>query len=319
MSIIFSRIITYIPLQHLYTNTSPVMPFNPLNTCIVQMYSALVNVLRKFFTVSNISIFHNILILVHTLLFSIFFVVIIIIQEYQSFSCYFCFSDWGRNCYVKTSSWSKGETVSRNQTAVGYNSMVTVKGWISPAVSKSTRNPDVCFSHFRAAHETLWCNHCIYKTSLTAHYFCTVVAAFARCSFATHKTLFQDLYNWWKETSEQKEDNANLCKTKWSGTEKQQLNKYKQAWIHTSFHRKSVRFLKNEIIYFTENKAFQVEIMPISFLNDSETQDFGELKSKNVPKGEHAPDSPRSLHLWCLFRKLVSIYPRSVPDKVEVK
>ena len=96
------------------------------------------------------------------------------------------------------------------------------------------------------------------------------------------------------------------------------LNKYKQAWIYTSFHRKSVRFLRNEIIFFTKNKAFQVEIMPISFLNDSETQDFGELKSKNFPKGEHAPDSPRSLYLWCLFRKLVSIYPRSVPDKVKV-
>ena len=52
----------------------------------------------------------------------------------------------------------------------------------------------------------------------------TVVAAFAHCSYPTNKTVFQDFYNWWKETGEQKQDNANLCKTKWSGSEKQQLN-----------------------------------------------------------------------------------------------
>ena len=73
--------------------------------------------------------------------------------------------------------------------------MVTAKGWISPPVSKSTRNADVCFLIFVAVHETLCCNHCRYKTSLTAQYFCTVVAAFARCGFPTHKTLFQDFYN----------------------------------------------------------------------------------------------------------------------------
>ena len=186
------------------------------------------------------------------MLFSTLYVVIIIMRGHQSFSYFFCFSDWGRNCYVKTSSRSKGETVSRNQTAVGYNSMVTAKGWISPAVSKSTRNSDVCFLIFVAVHETLWCNHCRYKTSLTAQYFCTVVTALAHCSFPTYKTLFQDLYNWWKETSERKQDNMNLCKTKWSVTEKQQLsNKYKQAWILMGFHRKSVRFLKDKI-YFTK-------------------------------------------------------------------
>ena len=37
------------------------------------------------------------------------------------------------------------------------------------------------FLIFVAVHETLWCNHCSYKT-LTAQYFCTVVAAFARCN-----------------------------------------------------------------------------------------------------------------------------------------
>ena len=257
---------------------------------MVPMYSALVNVLRRFLLSVTFLFFRTFLILVHMLLFSILFVVIIIMQEHQSFSYFFCFSDWRRNCYVKTSSRSKGETASRNQTAVGYNSMVTAKGWISPAVSKSTRNSDVCFLIF--VHGCTWNlmvqSLSLYLTSLTAQYFCTVVAAFARCSYPTKKTLFQDFYNWWKETSEQKKDNANLCKTKWSGTEKQQLNKYKQAWIHTSFHRKSVRFLKKEIIYFTKNKTFQVEIVPISFLNDSETQDFRELKSKKFPKGEHA-------------------------------
>ena len=174
------------------------------------------------------------------------------------------------------------------------------------------------FLIFVAVHETLWCNHCHHKTSLTAQYFCTVVAAFARCSYPTKKTLFQDFYNCWKETSEQKKDNANLCKTKWSGTEKQQLNKYKQAWIHTSFHRKSVRFLKNEIIYFTKNKTFQVEIVPISFLNDSETQDFRELKSKKFPKGEHATDPPRSLRLCtCLGNR--SVFILDLSDKVKIK
>ena len=165
------------------------------------------------------------------MLFSTLYVVIIIMRGHQSFSYFFCFSDWGRNCYVKTSSRSKGETVSRNQTAVGYNSMVTAKGWISPAVSKSTRNSDVCFLIFVAVHETLWCNHCRYKTSLTAQYFCTVVAAFARCSHPTNKTLFQDFHSWWKETSEQKQENGNLCKTKWSGTEKQQFIKQIQAGL----------------------------------------------------------------------------------------
>ena len=119
----------------------------------------------------------------------------------------------------------------------------------------------------------------------------TVVAAFAHCSYPTNKTLFQDFYNWWKETGEQKQDNANLCKTKWSGSEKQQLNIYKQAWIHSGFHWKSVRFLKDKI-YFTKNETFQVELVLISFLNDSETQNFGELKSKKFPKGEHGPDPP---------------------------
>ena len=190
------------------------------------------------------------------MLFSTLYVVIIIMRGHQSFSYFFCFSDWGRNCYVKTSSRSKGETASRNQTAVGYNSMVTAKGWISPPVSKSTRNADVCFLIFVAVHETLCCNHCRYKTSLTAQYFCTVVAAFARCSFPTCKTLFQDFYN--NIIGERKQANGSKtrerkskCKTKWSCTEKQQLNKYKQAWNHTSFHQKSVRFLKkwNNIFY----------------------------------------------------------------------
>ena len=47
------------------------------------------------------------------------------------------------------------------------------------------------FLIFVAVHETLWCNHCHHKTSLTAQYFCTVVAAFARCSYPTRKLYFK--------------------------------------------------------------------------------------------------------------------------------
>lgn len=140
-------IITYIPMQCLYTNTSPVMLFLPFYGADVLSFGKC-SIKEVFWLSVTFLFFITFLILVHTLIFFILFVVIIIMHGHQRFSCYFCFSDWGRNCYIKTSSRSKGETVSRNQTAVGYNSMVTAKGWISPAVSKSTRNSDVCFSHF---------------------------------------------------------------------------------------------------------------------------------------------------------------------------
>ena len=138
------------------------------------------------------------------------------------------------------------------------------------------------FLIFVAVHETLWCNHCRHKTSLTAQYFCTVVAAL-------HAVVFQHTKLYFKTSTISERKQGNGSKTTQIYTKQSEavlknnnnlLNKYKQAWIHTSFHRKSVRFLKNEIICFTKNKTFQVGIVPISFLNDSETQDFRELKSK---------------------------------------
>ena len=59
-------------------------------------------------------------------------------------------------------------------------------------------------------------------------------------------------------------------------------------------------------------------MVPISFLNDSETQDFRELKSKKFPKGEHAADPPRSLRLCtCLGNR--SVFILDLSDKVQIK
>ena len=56
-----------------------------------------------------------------------------------------------------------------------------------------------------------------------------------------------------------------------------------------------------EINNFNKNKTFQVDVWPVSCLNDSEIQDRG-LKSKKFLEGEHAPGGPtRSLRLWLSF------------------
>ena len=78
---------------------------------------------------------------------------------------------------------------------------------------------------------------------------------------------------------------------------------------------KLVRFFITNIFLIIKN-TFQVEIWPISCLNDSENPgkvDFKELKSKTFSGGSLLPDPPRSLCLRHSFRKLVSIYPRSAP------
>ena len=61
--------------------------------------------------------------------------------------------------------------------------------------------------------------------------------------------------------------------------------------------------------------TFQVEIWPISRLNDSEIQerDLKELKILKRFWGSLPPDPPRSLRLLHSFRKSVSICPRSAP------
>ena len=85
--------------------------------------------------------------------------------------------------------------------------------------------------------------------------------------------------------------------------------------------RKSVRFFIHKYILI-KIKLFKVKSgqYPVWMTQKPRKGDFGELKSKKFPKGEHAPDppsplspSPRSLHLRRSFRKSVSIYPRSAP------
>ena len=78
---------------------------------------------------------------------------------------------------------------------------------------------------------------------------------------------------------------------------------------------KLVRFLINKciliIIRLSKLKSSQY---PVQMTQKPRKGDFGELKSKNFLKGQHAPDPPRSLRLWCSFRKSFSIDPRSAPE-----
>ena len=78
---------------------------------------------------------------------------------------------------------------------------------------------------------------------------------------------------------------------------------------------KLVRFLMNKciliIIRLSKLKSSQY---PVQMTQKPRKGDFGELKSKNFLKGQHAPDPPRSLRLWCSFRKSFSINPRSAPE-----
>ena len=91
-----------------------------------------------------------------------------------------------------------------------------------------------------------------------------------------------------------------------------------QARIHINFHRfrEIGQIFHNKYILNNKKNTFQVEIWPISYLNDAENPgkvDFKELKSKTFSGGSLLPDPPRSLCLQHSFRKLVSIYPRSAP------
>ena len=61
-------------------------------------------------------------------------------------------------------------------------------------------------------------------------------------------------------------------------------------------------------------KTFQVKIWPISCWNPQiqEGRRWG-VKIQSISRRCMTPDSSRSLLLWPLFRKSVSIYPRSAP------
>ena len=90
-----------------------------------------------------------------------------------------------------------------------------------------------------------------------------------------------------------------------------------QAQIHTGFHccTEIGRFFIINILLLRKKNTFQVEMWPISRLNDSEIQERGLERVKN-PKTffrSLPPDPSRSLHLWRSFRKSVSICTRSAP------
>ena len=77
--------------------------------------------------------------------------------------------------------------------------------------------------------------------------------------------------------------------------------------------QKSVRFFINTYIF--EGKKFprlNSGQYPVWMTQKPRKGDLRETKSKYF-SGVHAPWPPRRLCLWCLFRKLVSIYPRSAP------
>lgn len=78
--------------------------------------------------------------------------------------------------------------------------------------------------------------------------------------------------------------------------------------------RESVRFSIINIFLMIKN-SFQVEIWPISHLNDSETLGRGlsGVKIQKISWENLPPDTTRSLCLWRTFGKSISIYPRSVP------
>ena len=72
-----------------------------------------------------------------------------------------------------------------------------------------------------------------------------------------------------------------------------------------------------EINNFDKNKTFQVDVWPVSCLNDSEIQDRGlkELNQKNFSRGNMLRAAPlEACAFGSRFRKSVSIYPRSAPD-----
>ena len=54
------------------------------------------------------------------------------------------------------------------------------------------------------------------------------------------------------------------------------------------------------------------------FQNVSGNQEV-DVESPKCYLGEHAPDPSRSFHLWHLFQKSVTIYPRSAPVMGQTK
>ena len=93
---------------------------------------------------------------------------------------------------------------------------------------------------------------------------------------------------------------------------------HSQVRIYTGFHRFTEigHIFHIEIYIFKNENAFQVEIWPISHLNDSETQERGlkGVKIQIISWGSQPPEPAKSSRLRCSFRKSVSIYPRSTPD-----
>ena len=72
-----------------------------------------------------------------------------------------------------------------------------------------------------------------------------------------------------------------------------------------------------DINNFNKNKTFQVDVWPVSCLNDSEIQDRGlkELNQKNFSRGNMLRAAPlEACAFGSRFRKSVSIYARSAPD-----
>ena len=93
---------------------------------------------------------------------------------------------------------------------------------------------------------------------------------------------------------------------------------WEQARIHTGFHRfmEIGHTFHNKYIFDNKN-TFKVEIWPISFLNDYETQErrLEGIKIQKISWGRPSPDPSGSLRLGRSFRKLVGIYPRSAPGE----
>ena len=83
--------------------------------------------------------------------------------------------------------------------------------------------------------------------------------------------------------------------------------------MHTGFHR----FTEIGQIFHNKYIVNNKEHFPSWNLAHISSEWLRKLKMEiNYPKtflGEPSPWPPRSLRLWCLFRKLISIFPRSVP------
>ena len=97
------------------------------------------------------------------------------------------------------------------------------------------------------------------------------------------------------------------------------IPKGNQVRIHTGFHRFTEIGHIFHIKYIYQNKnTLQVEIWPISHLNDLEIQERGlkGVKIQIISWGSHPLDPAKSWRLPRSFRKSVSIYPRSAPGNM---